>query len=356
MQHAMVRPLSLELPVLPMSLAPVSPSISSTPSTAHSTQEDPEFPLSYKEAQETMFCSTPYKVATITANASVGTELDLDVLYACGKVFPEDHPEDCILYIEYGKDKFDAFFKGQKPTTSRKGSPRTPSANMRKKETTKVAKPRPKRFDNQMTLWVKVYDASSEVSFVNMKIFKNGVLQMTGIKEVDLGMRITKVLCDTIRGIAHYEDPRVCADIAKLSPENYTIQMINSVFSVNYQLSREQLSVLLQSHYKNDCYFESDGYPGVKLRYYWREEGTLHGNCPCGAHGLYCRGAKSPKGVKHTLVHTKCRKITVLIFQSGSIIITGAHTHAQIQETYNYICGVLQEHHAELCKRDMLPR
>jgi TATA-box binding protein (TBP) (component of TFIID and TFIIIB) len=40
----------------------------------------------------------------------------------------------------------------------------------------------------------------------------------------------------------------------------------------------------------------------------------------------------------------QCKKVTVSIFESGKILITGATNFEQINEAYDYICKVLKEH------------
>jgi hypothetical protein len=39
-----------------------------------------------------------------------------------------------------------------------------------------------------------------------------------------------------------------------------------------------------------------------------------------------------------------CRKVTVAIFQSGCVIITGARSHAQVDDTYSFLRRLSEEH------------
>jgi hypothetical protein len=52
------------------------------------------------------------------------------------------------------------------------------------------AKPPCKRFDNQATLVLKI---SPEPYFINMKVFRNGNVQMTGIKRIEDGVKAVDV-------------------------------------------------------------------------------------------------------------------------------------------------------------------
>ena len=43
-----------------------------------------------------------------------------------------------------------------------------------------------------------------------------------------------------------------------------------------------------------------------------------------------------------------CRKITISIFQSGKIIITGAREQTQIDDAYHFITGILRKYFNEV--------
>ena len=52
-----------------------------------------------------------------------------------------------------------------------------------------------------------------------------------------------------------------------------------------------------------------------------------------------------------------CKKVTIGVFQSGCVIITGAATVTQIEECYPYICKVLKDNIDLIRKRNyIVPR
>ena len=79
---------------------------------------------------------TDYRISTITATGSVGTTIDLDILYSCLECNDDEFLDDNIVYVEYGKKKSETIYKGY----SKKFN-----INRRKTEPSK-------RFDNQLTI------------------------------------------------------------------------------------------------------------------------------------------------------------------------------------------------------------
>ena len=86
--------------------------------------------------------------------------------------------------------------------------------------------------------------------------------------------------------------------------------------------------------------YESDNYPGVKTSFYWNMgDPSKSGICKCKI-GKTCSG----KGRGTLAEGDSCRKITISIFQSGKIIITGARDKAQIEDAYSFITTIFREY------------
>ena len=102
----------------------------------------------------------------------------------------------------------------------------------------------------------------------------------------------------------------------------------------------------LSDEYKNTSSFQPGTYPGVKLQYFWNPVNeNINGRCNC---NMKCFGKGDGSG------DGKCKKITVSIFESGKILITGAINFVQIDEAYNYISNVLKKHQNSLEKRYLI--
>lgn len=270
-----------------------------------------------------MYSPTQYRISTITATGSVNTDVDLDILlsHLCvlinekGVGKTEDIIEG-VAYVEYGKKKSQTYFQGfsKKFLTQRK-----------KEHTTK-------RFDNQLTI---VYKFSKE-SLMNIKIFKNGNIQATGVKQIHDGNCMIDKLIELMKETA-LKEPTVVGAVDKLANMSYKVALINSDFKIGFEIKRDKLYNVLINDYQNKCSFEPCIYPGVKIQYYWNITNTSKmGVCECKNHCATGKGDGNGQ--------SNCKKITIAVFQSGCIIITGAQTTAQIDDAYTFICGVLYKH------------
>lgn len=273
------------------------------------------------------FSPSPYRISTITATGSLNTELDLDVLFDSfndmikeNGVGKTDEHVLGLIYVEFGKKRSFTYYQH----FSKK------FVMQRKKQHTS------KRFDNQLTIIYKY----SQDSCINLKVFKNGNIQMTGVKTIDDGRLMIDKIVDFIKDIGRLEknkDVSVVQDMSALRNNNYKVALINSDFKVDFEIKRDRLYSILINYYNNKCSFEPCIYPGVKIQFFWN---IIHkvkdGVCRCreDCHAIKGEGTGE----------NDCKKITIAVFQSGCIIITGAQTTNQIDDAYVYICNVLKTH------------
>ena len=102
---------------------------------------------------------------------------------------------------------------------------------------------------------------------------------------------------------------------------------------------------LLLNEYNTFSSYEPCIYPGVNSKYYFNnayKDKKYEGKCYC---DIYCNGSGNGEG------NGQCKKVTVAIFQSGSIIITGARNMTQIESAHKFINGIIDKHYHEI-KRD----
>jgi TATA-box binding protein (TBP) (component of TFIID and TFIIIB) len=272
---------------------------------------------------------TPYRVSTITATGSVNTEINLDIFYDALTIC-DDADEEGVVYAEYGKKKSDTVYKGFCKKFL---------VNKRKVSTTS------KRFDNQVTIVYKKTEVGF-VSLLNIKIFKNGNVQITGIKYIEQGHQMIDRLINLLRGV---HDPEIMKNPEDLCNKNYSICLINSDFKIGFPIKRELLYKVFTTTYENDCSFEPCIYPGVKIEYFFNRLNAITPGGICGCTKQCITGKGSGK------VDGQCKKITIAVFQSGCVIITGAQSHEQINEAYAFIRGVLLKHQHEIEKKNMVP-
>lgn len=173
-----------------------------------------------------------------------------------------------------------------------------------------------KLFGNQMTLMINGNDRSN----VNIKIFKNGKIQITGLKSETEGIRIVKEISNRYNLIFDENSFKIC--------------LINSDFGFKMLIKRDQLYNFLYD--KIQCSYEPCIYPGVKIKYMWhRRNSSNNGQCTC---DQTCIGNGTGE------LGQPCRKVTIVLFQSGKVIITGGQSMTQIDAAYQYICSIVDKH------------
>jgi TATA-box binding protein (TBP) (component of TFIID and TFIIIB) len=191
------------------------------------------------------------------------------------------------------------------------------------------------QFFNSVTLIVSI-DKKKEV---NVKLFKNGKLQLTGIPSIEAGNRAVGIV------LRYIEDTYQI----KLRIEQYLGQydirtvMLNTCYEVGFPIHREVLYEILVNQYKMVAMYDTEGYPGVRLHYYYNSSNigtSTEGICQCKP---MCKGTGSDSG--------NCKRISIAIFQSGKIIIAGGcHEMEPILRAYEFLNKLLRESHQNIRK------
>ena len=274
---------------------------------------------------------TELRISTMTAVSTLSTSINLVVLGKYLKTRYDDNDElNKIEYMMYGET-----VRGVHPKGTKKNKGKKP-------------------FYNQATVIIKL----DEKKYVNVKIFVNGNLQVTGLKSKDDGEIIFDTLIRELtktHGIIKKEKDGKEIDIFEKAiekPEDikineFDIMLINSDYFCGYKIEREMLYKIMIQEYGLFSTFEPCIYPGVNIKYYWNNQisdPNYPGVCQC---STKCSGKGDGNGNGH------CKKITISAFQSGNVIITGARNLDQIQITYNFINKIFKKYYKELKKIDI---
>lgn len=266
---------------------------------------------------------TPYKVSTITCNSNIGINIDINLSILFDNITPIDNINN-IIWIQNLKNN-DEFSKGFYPKKIRKSK-----KNKKKKN----------RFDNQITIIYKI----TNTYMPNIKIFKNGNIQLTGIKIIEDTEKISNHIINYIKHIYNNIDKNISNNdnedfINSLYYKDFKIRMINTDFksyldenhTEKFYIKRRELhNILISDKYENKSSFQPGIYQGVKLEYYYNKNND--GKCICENH-LYNKKN----------INTNCKKVTIAIFESGSILITGGVNFEQVEKAYNYITKIIKD-------------
>lgn len=182
-----------------------------------------------------------------------------------------------------------------------------------------------KNFNNQATLIVDVKNKRR----INVKIFKNGAIQMTGCKAMEDFYHALDTVCREIKKKKAVYDKQTKTIIAKYFITNYDtvdtekvrnfkVVMINSNFKVGFLIDREKLhGLMIKSGVRS--ILEPNIHACVNIKYNYKNKDT----------------------------------ISIFVFESGSIIITGAKTESHIIEAYKFITKVLFENYDTIVKNNV---
>jgi len=173
-------------------------------------------------------------------------------------------------------------------------------------------------FYNQVTIGIK----TSNDKIVNIKIFINGSIQMTGCDGLYSCIEGLETLCNEIKKVKGIINPSISNKIIiktfTTKPDNVVInkindvkiRMINSNFDIGFQVNREKLYKILLDE-KINCVFEPIIHACVNIKFNYKNK----------------------------------EKISIFVFESGAIIITGAKTKNQIFDAYKFITKRLIENY-----------
>jgi len=193
-----------------------------------------------------------------------------------------------------------------------------PEYTLKSKSANKNSK---KNFYNQLTTIVKI----NEEKYMNIKLFKNSSIQITGCKSLDdcnIGLnKIIKRLKEIYSYIdeeGNFVDIKFVENIEDIKISRMKIVMINSNFTINYCINREILYNILRNEHVN-CRYNPSSHACVNIKY------------------------------KSSNDH----KVSIFVFQTGKIIITGAKNLLHIKEAYNYIYTFLQKNKNKIIKKDI---
>jgi hypothetical protein len=249
------------------------------------------------------------RIYTMTQIARISSDIVLKELYTHLEI------NDVIKYIEYadlpGKG---VRLKPKKIVVPSKGLGQKPTKRKR-------------YFYNQVTIHL------FNQKIVNVKVFNNGGIQMTGLKDVHMGDYTVEMLLKEIRGIP---SDRLLSILPgnqspSIMPDMTRIATMNSYFDIGFRINREVLhrSIIKDNYYSS---FETAIYPGVNIKYYYNIAKQQTGICNC---SLPCDG-KGHNGA--------CKKITVAVFNSGKIIIMGAQSLEHIRTAHQFITSFINQY------------
>jgi len=268
---------------------------------------------------ETMIIS-PLRISTMTTTCQMGTKIIIDNLFNNVKTIPYWYLGEGILKME---------FKGETKGICRN------DIMLRRKRIKKM-------FFNQASLVIRLRIYEKLWKEVNIKLFSNGGVQMTGIPDDRTGHAAIEWLANEIET----KYPTTFPGVRNI--HRYETQLVNSDYSIGVPIRREKLHKILVETYGLFSTFESTIYQGVNTKFYFNKARTVGppGICLC---PQPCEGTGSGEAIGD------CKRITISPFQTGRIIITGARSIEQINEAYHFMNEIFKKHATEIIRISVVP-
>ncbi len=197
-----------------------------------------------------------------------------------------------------------------------------------------------KLFGDQITMVCKL-DGESDVA--SIKLFSNGRIHLTGARSVQNAREFVRCISEVLRSSIGND----CSIVTWLDPSSeFSICMINSDCDMGFEVKRTNLVASMMRHYSRIAIsYDPCMYPGVQIKFMSNTiDDAKTGTCVCDTGGravVKCSGKGHGEGIGD------CRKITIAIFQTGRVILTGAHSIEQLDDAHtfltNHIAGSLYE-------------
>jgi TATA-box binding protein (TBP) (component of TFIID and TFIIIB) len=251
------------------------------------------------------------QVATMCSSCKIGTKLNLSHIEKFMNLNEND-----VLAIKKNSENFRSLIIGKQKN-------KRASTKLKKKSSEA-------HFYNQLTILMRVSSGPSvdlnQEPIINIKLFKNGSVQMSGCKTVDNINTVLGKLLERLKQVkGKVEDGKIkevtfVEEPLKLGIFNFKIDMIYCNYKISIQIDREKLYDLLKKK-KVKCQYE-----------------------PCIRACVIIKFVPKADNIDQ-------KEVSIFIFKKGNIIITGARSKNQVIESYNYINNIIITHSDEIIKK-----
>lgn len=128
-------------------------------------------------------------------------------------------------------------------------------------------------------------------------------------------------------------------DLNSMILSDYEISMYNTTYNAKFKIDRTSLYNLLKQTYNIFVVYKPNKYPGINMKYMLGEY-SKDGVCTCPSKFV------SKKDDKYKC--KRCMTVSILIFKTGKIIITGGKDLHSTNSAYNFINSVLEENYDQI--------
>lgn len=245
------------------------------------------------------------KISTICASCTVGTKLNLDLIHKYMSLHSGD-----VLVVKKNNQDYRSLIPLKQPK-------RRSKTEQEKKKTTS--------FQNSLTVVIRKYhyqvnkDDLDKEKNINLKLFNNGSIQMSGCKDLEgVNFALNKLSIILQKGKTIKENGikrkiNFVDDVKKIKVSGFKLDMINCNYKVKVTINREKLNNLL-----------------IKKKIKSSYE-------PCIRACVIIKFNPPKNNITN-------KEISIFVFEQGNIIITGAKNQSQIEQGVEFINDIIITH------------
>jgi hypothetical protein len=156
----------------------------------------------------------------------------------------------------------------------------------------------------------------------HVKFFNTGKIEIPGIQSDEY---FRYILEEIIVLLQPYFEKEI-SFLRKDGSENASFEtvLINSNFSCRFYINRNNLLNILKYKYHIQCNFDDNDYPGIRCKIYYDSNSSV------------------PIEKQNVVISKKTKKISFMIFRTGSILISGKCEESVIHYVYDLLVGILK--------------
>ena len=153
---------------------------------------------------------------------------------------------------------------------------------------------------------------------IHVKVFNTGKLEIPGIKD---NLMLTKVLDNLVSVIQPLMGSKV-----SWKNDIYTV-LINSNFNCGFYINRARLFEIIRFKYKISSVYDPCSYPGIQCKFFYDTR----------------LSDKEQTGVSPMETNKCIKKISFMIFRTGSVLIVGKCDEDELNHIYYFLRDMLNK-------------
>ena len=171
---------------------------------------------------------------------------------------------------------------------------------------------------------------NDEFHEIHVKVFNTGKLEIPGIKDNEMLSKVLDSLVNILRN-------KMTEELSWKS-DIYTV-LINSNFNCGFYINRAKLFEVIRFKYQISSVYDPCSYPGIQCKFYYDTRLT----------------GSSQTGIAPIEMSSSIKKISFMIFRTGSVLIVGKCDEKELTDIYDFLCNLLTSEYSYIAETGVEP-